>query len=277
MKARLVREELEHFERGGNPLRQMDIGMRGFDDLKRGDVIRCIKEAWVSENEDLIFYPKDTKSGYYWRIGNFGILKRDAVFQDEKLSLELIGMENLDRDIEETSDKIKNDPGYGKIFATVTGIQSPSIWMEFFKVVNPRKLRESLAFDRGGSPLKKLDIGIVTWEKLKPGNILQNRRTVYKASSSDGRLYFSNNEDLDDFEGPGKYYIVQTASEMDDSLSVTMYQSSIFRHAWNIADKIKEGMPLNMKECWANKSIEEWDAWFRIVQPNEYEKEFNKA
>jgi hypothetical protein len=277
MKALLIREAIQqHFERGGKPLRRMDVGMRGFDDLKRGDVLRCIKEAWVSEKEDLIFYTPENRSfGYYWRVGDFGILKRDAILQDNKLSIELIGMENLDKDIEETAEKIQKNPDFGKIFATVTGIKSPSVWMEFFKVVSPKNLRESLAFDRGGSPLKKLDIGITTWEKLKPGDIIRNIKRVYRASSTDQRLYFSDNEDMTDDDNPGRYFIVKESSKIDDDWSITLYQSgSVFRRAWNISNEVKEGILPNIRTCWSVKPIEAWNEWFKIIQPSEYDEEY---
>ena len=279
MKALLVREAIQqHFERGGEPLRRMDVGMRGFDNLKRGDVLRCIKEAWVSEKEDLIFYtPENRGLGYYWRVGDFGILKRDPIVQENTLSIELIGMENLDKDIEEIAEKIKKDPESGKIFATVTGTKSPSVWMEFFKVVNTKNLRESLDFDRTGPPLKKLGIGAVTWEKLKPGDIIKNKRRVHKASDSD-RLYFTETEDTNTSEGPGKYFIIKTASSMEGYLSVTMYMSSIFRHAWNISDWVKEpaGSAPGQIELWANKNIEQWNEWFTIIQPSQFEEEYSK-
>jgi hypothetical protein len=185
-------------------------------------------------------------------------------------------MENMNRDIEETSSKLKDNPKHGQIFATIAGIETPSVWMEFFKVVDPKNLRESLAFDRGGSPLKKLGIGTVTWEKLKPGDIITNKRRIYKTSKS-SIIYLTNNEDTNEDEGAGKYFTIKTASEKGGYLYATMYMSSIFRHALNISDSIKHsGSAPGKTELWLDKHIQDWNAWFTIIQPNQYEEESNK-
>ena len=91
---------------------------------------------FVDESGDPCFYDK---------YGNFIVGKEG---RSKLLMLGFVETEepkHIRQELSRIRDKIKNDPGYGKIFATVTGIQSPSIWMEFFKVVNPRKLRESLS------------------------------------------------------------------------------------------------------------------------------------
>jgi hypothetical protein len=248
--------------------------MRGFDELQRGDVVQCIKRAWVDNMERLKFYPLNPKDGYYWEAGDYGILRTAPEKWKDKLIIELIG---IDHGVKETAESLKNNPNTGRLLASTTGVVNPNTWAKFFKVVRLENLKESLDFDRTGPPLKKLGIGAATWEKLKPGDIIQNKKRVHKASDSD-RLYFTETEDTDTNENPGKYFTVKTASEMEGYLSVTMYMSSIFRHAVNVGDWVKEpgGTAPGKTELWANKNIEQWNEWFRIIQPSEYEEEYNK-
>lgn len=272
MKALLVKEALD-FERGGNILRKMDIGMRGFDELQRGDVLQCIRRAWVDRMERLKFYPLNPQDGYFWEVGNYGILRSAPDRWKDKLIIELIG---LDNGIKETAEKLKANPDAGRFLASNTGAVNYNTWAKFFKVVRLENIQESLAFDRNGPPLKKLGIGAVTWEKLKPGDIIKNKKRVHKTSSSD-RLYFTETEDTDTDQNAGTYFIIKTASEMEGYLSVTMYMSSIFRHAWSVSDSVKDsGSAPGKTELWANKNIEQWNEWFTIIQPSQYEEEYNK-
>ena len=148
-------------------------------------------------------------------------------------------------------------------------------------------VRESLDFEREGSPLKRLNIGILTWDKLKIGNILQNKKIVYPVMS---RLHFSQSEDTLDVQSdviPGKYWIIKTIRN-DNSwiettspifktpgLEIELVWAANFRHALSMAERIKQ--PGNLafipKSYTANHSIEEWNDWFKIIQPKEYELE----
>jgi hypothetical protein len=141
-------------------------------------------------------------------------------------------------------------------------------------------VRESLDFEREGSPLKRLNIGILTWDKLKPGDILQNKRRIYPVMA---RLFFSPNEDTAEDINAGKYWIIKEIVQQNKSLDGREYiemelvWAGIFRHALSMAERIKQ--PGNLvsknlpKSYTANKSVEEWDDWFKIIQPKEYDLE----
>jgi hypothetical protein len=137
-------------------------------------------------------------------------------------------------------------------------------------------VRESLEFERGGNPLKQLDIGILTWDKLKPGNILQNKRIIYPVMS---QLFFSQ-EDIPGDHLPDsdevrteKYWIVTKIHQEKNYFDIELIWAGIFRHAINIAEKIKYGTNVRSPRYSANHSIEEWDDWFKILQPKEYDLE----
>jgi hypothetical protein len=140
-------------------------------------------------------------------------------------------------------------------------------------------VRESLDFEREGSPLKRLNIGILTWEKLKPGDILQNKRNVYPVMS---RLFFNANEDTGDNIRPEKYWIIKTIRsdntwDGNPGLEIELVWAGIFRHALSMSERIKQPGDLASKNLpnsyTSNKSIEEWNDWFKIIQPKEYDLE----
>ena len=160
MKALLVREALD-FERGGNPLRQMNIGVRGFNELKRGDVVQCTKEVLINDRDQLVFYPVDKfQEGNIFEKGAYGIVGNDFGTGKDKYILNLICFEESEKiDVKEISNRLKKDPNYGKMLSGVVGVANPNTWNKFFKVIRPETLEESLNFERGGNPLTTIGIG----------------------------------------------------------------------------------------------------------------------
>lgn len=150
-------------------------------------------------------------------------------------------------------------------------------------------VRESLDFEREGSPLKRLNIGILTWDKLKPGDILQNKKTVYfnerffkTAHSINSRLYFAENEDTSEEIRPEKYWIIKTIRNDNTwnekpGLEIELVWAGIFRHAFSMAERIKQSGDLKSKNLpnsyTSNKSIEEWNDYFKIILPEKYDLE----
>jgi DNA-directed RNA polymerase subunit H (RpoH/RPB5) len=140
-------------------------------------------------------------------------------------------------------------------------------------------VRESLDFEREGSPLKRLNIGILTWDKLKPGDILQNKKTVYLHIN---KISFVSNDTFLDRISPEKYWIIKSirsSNELDrtSSLEIELVWAGIFRHALSMAERIKQPIgdlaSKNLPPSYTvDHSIEEWDDYFKIIQPKEYNK-----
>ena len=151
-----------------------------------------------------------------------------------------------------------------------------------------RLVREALDFERGGNPMKQLGIGIITWDKLSPGDILQNKKIVYPEES---RLFFDITEKSLEVL-PDKYWIINEIfrvkkdeleepdeSDADEYLNLSLNWAGIFRHAEAQAERIKnpnqnpnvfKSFP---KMYTAMYPIERWDEYFRIIQPKEYDHE----
>jgi hypothetical protein len=145
-------------------------------------------------------------------------------------------------------------------------------------------VKEHIEFQRGLDPRAAMRIGILTWDKLESGDILQNKKTVYPIQS---KLFFSPNEDTTDDVRPNKYWIIKTIrsdKEWDGTpgLEIEMIWAGIFRHATSMAERIKQAQSILKTQVGvgpsytANHSIVEWNEWFRIIQLNEYEEEYDR-
>ena len=142
----IVRESL-NFERGLDPKKSMDIGMTGFDQIQRGDVLECIKVCWIRKGM-LSFYQGTNPS---WRTaeeddrveefppGTYGVIHLTPDKWKDKLILDIIPFEGA-RDAKEVSEKIKESPNYGQMLSKVIGAANPNTWKRHFKIVRPENL-----------------------------------------------------------------------------------------------------------------------------------------
>ena len=94
------------------------------------------------------------------------------------------------------------------------------------------------------------------------------------------RLFFNPNEDTSEDVRPEKYWIIKTIRpdntwDGNPGLEIELVWAGIFRHALSIAFRIKQPGTLEFKNLpksyTANKSVEEWEDWFKIIQPKEYD------
>ena len=142
MKALLVRESI-NFERGGNPLRQMNIGMRGFNELRRGDVVQATKDILINDKDILVFYPRDKfTGGNIFPKGGYGVVRNDGKVWKDKYILDLICYEedNLFY-VKDVSNKLKEKRKfYGRLMAGVVGVANVNTWNKFFKVIRSEDL-----------------------------------------------------------------------------------------------------------------------------------------
>jgi hypothetical protein len=94
------------------------------------------------------------------------------------------------------------------------------------------------------------------------------------------RLFFSPNEDTSEDIRPNKYWIIKTIRpdntwDGSSGLEIEFVWASIFRHALSMAFRIKQPGDLEYKNLpnsyTVNHSTEEWNMWFEIIQPKEYD------
>lgn len=142
----IVRESL-NFERGIDPRKAMDIGMVGFDQIKRGDIVECIKVCWIRKGM-LSFYPGTNPS---WRTaeeddeviefekGTYGVVHLTPDKWKDKLILDLIPFEGA-KDAKEVSENLRKNPNYGLILSKVIGVANINTWRRHFKVVRTENL-----------------------------------------------------------------------------------------------------------------------------------------
>ena len=141
----IVRESL-NFERGLDPKKSMDIGMTGFDQIKRGDVLQCIKTCWIKQY-NLNFYQgrnpawrtDDGSEGSEFEVGMYGVIDNTPDKWKDKLILDVIPFEGA-KDAKEVSDSLKKSPNYGMLLSKVIGVANPNTWKKHFKIVRPENL-----------------------------------------------------------------------------------------------------------------------------------------
>lgn len=134
-------------------------------------------------------------------------------------------------------------------------------------------VKEHINFQRGLDPKKAMRIGILTWDKLEPGDILQNIKPVYFLENT---IFLSETDLSNDKIREEKYWIIKEIIHHKDIdiLRLTLIYTTIFRHAVDMSEKIKLKIYLQkIPEYTTTQPIETWKEWFRIIQPFNYDKE----
>jgi len=140
----IVRESL-NFERGLDPKKSMDIGMTGFDQIKRGDIVVCIKRCWI-RGFYLNFYEgtnpswrNDDSEPSEYEVGMYGVVYTNPDDWKDRLILDIIPLERAE-DALEISNSLNKDSNYGVLLSKVIGVAVPNTWKRHFKIVRPENL-----------------------------------------------------------------------------------------------------------------------------------------
>ena len=137
-------------------------------------------------------------------------------------------------------------------------------------------VKESINFKRGGSPHRRLGLGVLTWDKIERGDILKNQKAVYPVGS---KLYFYENKFTIKGVPAWNYWIIESIDRKIDSdgeyIEMKLIWTGIFRYAISLSKKIKKIKPITDSDFkpnyyLANYPKEEWMDFFEILQPSEY-------
>jgi hypothetical protein len=265
MRAKLINENIQNFERGGEPFKQLDIGNIQWENIKEGDIIQCIKEYDLNyKSFKNISYPKN--------LGNFAIIKKvigrfEGILHLEFISSRWVFIKML-KDIWEKMTDIDIKTGYpinyleNKKFESYdsTEIIAPiKDWKKYFKIIQPRdynSIKES--FNRDDPNIfKKLGIGIKNWEKLKVRDILIPKKDIIL----DKNNRFSNKGSLSIFK---ESYVLVTKIDMEsDGLEICYFQCWDFKEALDRSKNLNVALPVSNLMV---GSIKQYENRFKIYE-----------
>jgi hypothetical protein len=173
---KLVKEILyEKFTEEGDPIRDMGIGVITFENIKTGDVIICIKQS-----NNFVFSRGDPfpRTGLY-------IVTNVIKPSKHKLTLTLLpyGYDHPGEKIDSTTRNAINNCKIGHIekYTLHTNTANISTWKKYFKIYQPRDLKESLneKFTEESDPIHDLGIGYnVDFEEIA-NNTIRNAKNKY--------------------------------------------------------------------------------------------------
>lgn len=199
MKAKFVSENIK-FQRGGNPLRTMDLGGFSFETLRPGAILQAKRWFGVSKSTGNI-------GGYH--SSAISISKGDWFLvtdvRDQEGGKKNISWRRYHNTKEEmvyqNREELRKEGKLHFLFGPISGFFDDLTKRRFdyrLEVVEPGfPVNESTYFHRTGDPKRGMGIGERTWENLKPGDILipkQNfkidRHGTPMAPSKKGGMFF---------------------------------------------------------------------------------------
>ena len=172
MKARFITED-KHFQRGRGPLKSMGIGRLTFEDIKKGSIIRSTKGFSVAHISDQI--SPNYVIGKTFPENIYFVMKDIRPSTSNVLSVSLIQCGDLKHAIETSNgtNRVEMQNGRFHTWGTIDR------WEWYFDVVQRSELQESLEFNRDEvNPLRKMGIGIITWENMQEGTILHPKKDI---------------------------------------------------------------------------------------------------
>lgn len=127
-------------------------------------------------------------------------------------------------------------------------------------------------FVRSDNDLKNLGIGILTFDKLEVGDILESTENVYPDHT---RLTLDFYEEMPTATiGPKKLFVISDVKRRENILEMGLRFAGFLNAAVNLRKRMLEDKWTDEKLPHVYRmigSVNEWKGHFKILQPKEYE------
>ena len=148
MKAKSVNETIK-FRRSDDPYSSMNIGKPTWKNIKKGDIIRCVRFTAITPRGLIIkdTRPRSLYTNYFYENRLYQLIMDPQIINKNKIYLNLGSLSEVAGHITYTDSIIGSEKQLSEIFE----ILSRSEYIN---------LKESLDFERHNDPMKKMGIGI---------------------------------------------------------------------------------------------------------------------